>query len=192
MTRADPSPPRTRSHDAYNFMENIRADPETCLRCTGQPSFECIESLLDYLDADGAMTNMQQFRDPCAADDPPPPPRKSAAGRKPALSSLIARFCLFLLIFRKLRSHVDTAGKMFGVSSTVAMRVYVTWVCAISYFSKHQQPVPTAAQAAAQTPARTSARLALPGRCAVYLSDATERKMGDCSDEACHNANNST
>lgn len=173
------------------FIDLLRTKPDCCLYYTGEVCFAAVEDLLLFLDCDKAFSNMRLVVHVSDVDDGSAGQSRhicSHGGRvgAPPKLPLLHAWVLTLCVFRRFKSHIAHAARLFGVHRNTAERYYTTWVVAVDHLARYIMPVPTHEQLVAATSSKARALLGLKAEQGVVIGDATEPFVHDTPDRALH------
>jgi hypothetical protein len=180
-----------------NLLRDIKADHMYCQEQTGEPSFEVLESIFGWLDADNAFTTMHldqahhRKKTVEVIDYATLTPEELAKEKVRQMSIVqehkhtdltpFEQFILFAILFhRGIADCIGMIARDFGILVDTARRYYNAFLCGVSFFCIHMQPNPTYLEMLATTPplvAETINPGAAQGIHAVVVSDCTEREI---------------
>jgi hypothetical protein len=161
----------------FCVLEAIRESEQKCRYYTGEPSFEVLVALFEYLDCDGFFTTMRLYSTLTGATFGQAQAQKRAG--RPQKLSVFEQFVAFMVIFKRFRKDIEHVADLFSVGVSAMERYYETWVLGLAVFANYQQPFPTCCQLLAMTPARVRAALDLPLGASIVFGDCTETQTHD-------------
>eukprot|EP00051_Salpingoeca_urceolata_P025852 m.471180 g.471180 ORF g.471180 m.471180 type:complete len:186 (-) comp20373_c0_seq17:1055-1612(-) len=152
-----------------NLLNRLQTNDGLCHALTGQPCFEAVVALFEYINYSGLFDNLRLlFRHEREQRD-------HAQERKRKLNSPLAEFIVFLVTFRRFRamSTMQVAAEMAGLPSDLHSVLYGTWTVAVSKFFDVHMPWPNCEQAAAAVPDELRNFLQIPVGVPVVIGDIT-------------------
>lgn len=163
----------------------------SCRYYTGFDSFEELEAIYGYLNADGAFDTLRMYRTDVANDqDDDGAAAPVRRGRPRALATPRDQFIFWLVMFRRFRGSgmIEHAADLFGISYSTALLVYTTWTIAVGRFFKGQFHPATRSQARDAAFAHALGTLGLTDCMCAFIGDCTERWIQDPDLGALHSA----
>lgn len=164
--------PRCKTREVLaDLLTAIRASPGKCREHTGMPHYRILEATFEYINANGALDDMNWWQGPSATK------RQRGKGGRPRAVSTFEAYVLFLCLFRNGVSNMCTYVQWWGISEQVIRRIYVTMLHAVTTIMGRHQAWPTYEAMKRAVPRKTKVDISATSAAVVMVGDATERRV---------------